>query len=388
MVKFEYQRLKKVDLPIIIINTCGELVWHNDAVAGSSFYNKKSCKYINKDRFISNTDAKHCSIGSKSCCLIKRILEDYFSDAVFNKRVYNCNNQYWDINIKHIDNGHIIVYFIECTSQKIANLLYEKHTKGIKKSKQKKTEIVEKNFILENNYCLFKELFERLFIPVIIFNNSKDVVYFNKSLLVYFENYIDKLIKVLSLKLESFDSRKEDVFEYYIKANDNFEKEVDRCVVHKIEETRENKYYAIILNPKNLNISNMSSSNNKCESSVLSILYVEDKPINQKVFSIMLEKYGCKVDIADNGEDGVEMAKKNEYNLIFMDLQMPVMNGFESAKRINEIMDNPPPIIAVTAYHDIIEERELSKNGIVDVVSKPYNSKEIFDKLVYWMQQS
>ncbi len=114
----------------------------------------------------------------------------------------------------------------------------------------------------------------------------------------------------------------------------------------------------------------------------LDVLYVEDKSVNQKVFSIMLYNKGCKVDLASNGKEAVEMAGKNDYDIIFMDLQMPVMDGLTAAKIISTEHDNPPPIVAVTAYYDIIEESRLKENGINDIVSKPFNDEEIIDKLI------
>jgi len=62
------------------------------------------------------------------------------------------------------------------------------------------------------------------------------------------------------------------------------------------------------------------------------------------------------------------------------------MDGLTASKIINENA-NPPPIVAVTAYYDIIEESEIIENGIVDVVSKPFSSQNIFEKIYYWVQE-
>ena len=119
----------------------------------------------------------------------------------------------------------------------------------------------------------------------------------------------------------------------------------------------------------------------------LNVLYVEDKLINQQVLSVMLEDKGCKIDLANNGQEGLEMANKKRYDLIFMDINMPVMDGLTASNKIKNNNKNTPPIIAITAYYDIIEESELENNGIVDVIAKPFNSKQVFEKIYYCVQK-
>ncbi len=113
----------------------------------------------------------------------------------------------------------------------------------------------------------------------------------------------------------------------------------------------------------------------------IEVLYVEDKLVNQKVFSIMLENEGCNIDVANNGKEAVEMAAKKKYDIIFMDIQMPVMDGLTASRIISKEHENPPPIIAVTAYYDIIEKSTLRENGIKDIIAKPYCVEDIVNKL-------
>jgi len=131
----------------------------------------------------------------------------------------------------------------------------------------------------------------------------------------------------------------------------------------------------------------MNNQEPKPEREGLNILYVEDKPTNQKVFALMFESRGCNVDFADNGQEGVEMAEKKRYDVIFMDLKMPVMDGITAAKIINEKDDHPPPIIALTAYYDGIDRSEVIANGIVDIIHKPFSFQDILNKVVYWVQE-
>ena len=79
------------------------------------------------------------------------------------------------------------------------------------------------------------------------------------------------------------------------------------------------------------------------------ILVAEDNPINLKLVSILLEKLGCIVDSAANGEEAVNKARDGHYELILMDLQMPIMGGVEATKLIRQDISKDIPIIALTA---------------------------------------
>ncbi len=86
----------------------------------------------------------------------------------------------------------------------------------------------------------------------------------------------------------------------------------------------------------------------------LSILLVEDNELNQKLMQITLKKYNYDVAIANNGVEGVELFKNKKFDLVLMDLMMPVMDGFEATKEIRRIESeekerNHTPIIAYTA---------------------------------------
>ncbi len=108
----------------------------------------------------------------------------------------------------------------------------------------------------------------------------------------------------------------------------------------------------------------------------LNILVVEDNMINQKVAITILKSLGYEVDIASNGEEGIKMSEDKNYDLIFMDLIMPVIDGFEAARRILE-KDNNVKIIALTADSttEAIKKAELS--GMERFVSKPVKQQEV-----------
>lgn len=107
-----------------------------------------------------------------------------------------------------------------------------------------------------------------------------------------------------------------------------------------------------------------------------SILLAEDNEVNQKLFGMMITKLGHKLDLAVNGKEAVTMAAENNYDIIFMDLHMPVMDGFEATKIIKE--KNPAvPVIAVTA--DTFENtiNLCNEAGINDILKKPYKKDNV-----------
>jgi signal transduction histidine kinase/CheY-like chemotaxis protein len=117
------------------------------------------------------------------------------------------------------------------------------------------------------------------------------------------------------------------------------------------------------------------------------ILLVEDNEINQEVAVEILQGAGLIVDVANHGKEGVQAALEKEYDLILMDIQMPVMGGMEATKKIREIKTAETlPIIAMTA-HAMSGDREKSlKAGMQEHVTKPINPPELFKALVQWIK--
>jgi signal transduction histidine kinase len=112
------------------------------------------------------------------------------------------------------------------------------------------------------------------------------------------------------------------------------------------------------------------------------ILYAEDNPVNQRVTQLLLKKMGVKCDIAANGEKAVEMYQEKDYELILMDMQMPVLDGVESAKKIREIelnnkSEKPVFIVAVTANSFSEDKQKCFEAGMNDFISKPFKESEL-----------
>jgi signal transduction histidine kinase/CheY-like chemotaxis protein len=117
----------------------------------------------------------------------------------------------------------------------------------------------------------------------------------------------------------------------------------------------------------------------------LSILLVEDNKMNQLVAGRIFEKIGYKIDVADNGEIALEMAAVKEYDLIFMDIQMPVMDGLQATRRLIETYgDNTPPIIAMTANVLSENETECREAGMKDFLSKPFTIDRLQTVIQRW----
>lgn len=117
------------------------------------------------------------------------------------------------------------------------------------------------------------------------------------------------------------------------------------------------------------------------------LLLVEDNIINQKVATITLQNMGFDPDIADNGKVGYEMFLKNDYDIIFMDIQMPVMDGVESSKKIREYekennVEKPVKIVALTANALREEVNSYLDAGMDGVLTKPFKSKDISDLFI------
>ncbi|WP_052507504.1 PAS domain-containing hybrid sensor histidine kinase/response regulator [Desulfonatronovibrio magnus] len=105
----------------------------------------------------------------------------------------------------------------------------------------------------------------------------------------------------------------------------------------------------------------------------LKVLLVDDFEINQEIMHEILIQKGCTVDIAENGKIALDMITRG-YDLIFMDLHMPVLNGFEAARKIRQHSDpaiSQVPIIALTAYTDEVHEQKAIKAGMNGYLIKP-----------------
>ncbi|MBC8205669.1 MAG: PAS domain S-box protein [Kiritimatiellales bacterium] len=115
------------------------------------------------------------------------------------------------------------------------------------------------------------------------------------------------------------------------------------------------------------------------------ILLVEDNLVNQKVATALIQKMGCRVTVANNGAEALEVLPGQKFDLVFMDCQMPVMDGFEATRAIRQMVGElrDIPIVAITA-HALKEDRQRCLDvGMDDYLSKPVHR----DKLLAILQK-
>ena len=116
------------------------------------------------------------------------------------------------------------------------------------------------------------------------------------------------------------------------------------------------------------------------------ILLAEDNKMNQLIAKKIFSKIGCTIDIADNGKIAVEMAAAKKYDLIFMDMQMPEMDGLEAARCIIDGSgENAPPIVAMTANVMSEDEFKCKQAGMKDFISKPFTIERLENVIKKWV---
>lgn len=114
----------------------------------------------------------------------------------------------------------------------------------------------------------------------------------------------------------------------------------------------------------------------------LKILVAEDNTINQRVARFIIEKLGHSIDIAENGEIAVKKFSEGNYDIVFMDIQMPVMDGIKATKNIREFenkhnLENETPIIAMTANTLKGDKENFIESGMNDYIGKPFKATEL-----------
>ncbi len=125
----------------------------------------------------------------------------------------------------------------------------------------------------------------------------------------------------------------------------------------------------------------------------LHVLVVEDNTTNQIVATMMLRKLGCVVQIAGNGAQAIELLGKTAYDLIFMDCQMPVMDGFQATRKIRQLERQAnekmhTPIIALTANALLGDRNQCIEAGMDDYLSKPFQLEQMASTIGRWFKES
>lgn len=119
------------------------------------------------------------------------------------------------------------------------------------------------------------------------------------------------------------------------------------------------------------------------------ILLVEDEPINREISRELLEEDGLAVDVAEDGEQAVEMVKSVDYALVLMDVQMPRLNGWDATKAIRQLPGRKHiPILALTANAFSEDRERCLAAGMDDFVAKPVNPDALLKVVLKWLDST
>ena len=116
------------------------------------------------------------------------------------------------------------------------------------------------------------------------------------------------------------------------------------------------------------------------------VLLVDDNGVNRQVAGEILKKSGCIVTLVEDGRKAIELAASNDYDLIFMDIQMPEMDGVTATKKIKALnLKVQPPIVAMTAYSMKEDKERFLSQGLDDYIAKPIRANDLLNKVRQWV---
>jgi CheY-like chemotaxis protein/HPt (histidine-containing phosphotransfer) domain-containing protein len=118
------------------------------------------------------------------------------------------------------------------------------------------------------------------------------------------------------------------------------------------------------------------------------VLLVEDHPINQELAVTILRRAGIEVEIANNGREALQKLEKNRFDVVLMDIQMPVMDGLEATRTIRDpgsgVLDHDLPIVAMTANALAGDQEKYLEAGMDDYLAKPFVPGGLIAKVALW----
>ena len=122
------------------------------------------------------------------------------------------------------------------------------------------------------------------------------------------------------------------------------------------------------------------------------VLVVEDNLTNQMVFTGMLQKFGLGVEKAADGSQALDLLEKTRFDLVFLDLQMPVMDGYQALREIRDplsnVLDHQVPVVVLSAHVMRGEREKCEKMGASDFLLKPVSAKQMQESLKKWLEKT
>lgn len=114
----------------------------------------------------------------------------------------------------------------------------------------------------------------------------------------------------------------------------------------------------------------------------LNILLVEDNPLNSKLVSLLFLQNGLQLQTAVNGAEAINKINATDFDIVLMDMEMPVMNGYQATNLIRHELKNNIPIIAITAHTRKEEKEKCMQLGMNDYIEKPINETLLFRSIL------
>lgn len=115
------------------------------------------------------------------------------------------------------------------------------------------------------------------------------------------------------------------------------------------------------------------------------VLMCEDNEANRMLAQQLFASTNIELDMAENGNVGIELLQQKNYDLVLMDIQMPEMDGYQTTDHIRNKLQSQVPIIALTSHSVIKEKEKCLAMGMNDYLSKPFRKDELFDKIHQWL---
>ena len=165
---------------------------------------------------------------------------------------------------------------------------------------------------------------------------------------------------------------------------------VQRPIMSKIFFDLLCKQLGVVKNRLSVADSFFDNAHQKPSTKSINVLVVDDNPSNLKLVGELLKDLRVEVSKASSGEEAITLFKKNPYSVIFMDVQMPSMDGFETTKKIRQLeadSNTRTPIIALTAHAVEEEKAKLLLAGMDDFASKPIREEELVELMKRWAKQ-